>query len=156
MPAGFTIRPMRAEDTQAVYTLHTRAVNEVCAKAYTPQAIKAWNASRTPQGYLDAEKTGERFLVAVLANEEPIAFIGWKDNEIKGLYVNPDYHGQGIGSALVHAAEADAASMGQTITCLTATLNAQSFYEKHGFSKLKQDSRIKNGAEIPQVHMTRP
>lgn len=149
----YTMRSLQPEDAQAVFDLHTRAITEVCAKHYSPEAITAWVGGRTPEGYLRNQSRGENFHVAVNATGTPIGFCGWRNNEVCGLYVNPDYHGQGVGTALLKAAETAAQASGTPLTQLEATITAQGFYEKHGYTKTGTGTTLRNGTEIPHITM---
>lgn len=150
---SLTLRPLRPEDAQEIFDLHTRAILEVCAAHYSPDVITAWVSGRTPEGYLRNQSRGENFHVAANASGTPIGFCGWHGNELCGLYVNPDYHGQGVGSLLLKTAESAAAAAGTPLTQLESTLTAQSFYEKHGYETISRGSRLRSGLEIPHINM---
>lgn len=68
--------------------------------------------------------------------EKVVGFISMMDNEIGGLFVRPNYHGKGIGAALVNF-------MSELHPLLEVEVFKQNqigkpFYEKYGFTLLKE------------------
>lgn len=150
-----TIRPLQPEDLDTLHTIHTRAIREACAKDYAPDVIAVWAASRSPQNYIRAQSKGETFHVATDANNQPLGFCSWKAGEFTCLYINPDHHGQRIGTALIRTAEAAADAAGTPLTYVESTLTAQKFYERHGYTKTGTGLSTIGGKEthIPYVAM---
>ena len=80
-------------------------------------------------------------------------------NELKMLYVHPDYQGKGIGRALwEHAKKLFNENIRTFVNVATYNNKAIKFYEKLGFKdtgKRFEDVgfRFKNGANIPQMEM---
>ena len=102
------IRRMEEGDAADMHRLHGAAVRQVCAKTVTPAVVEAWLYGRTPEGYLRAEpEGGEAFWVAVDRDGQTVGFGSWRADELIGLYVDPNFHGQGIGRALFAACEDD-------------------------------------------------
>jgi GNAT superfamily N-acetyltransferase len=58
------------------------------------------------------------------------------DAELEGLFVEPTEWRRGIGTALVHAIEREAAAWGANRLHVLANQNALRFYEAAGFSKV--------------------
>jgi len=81
---------------------------------------------------------GETVLVAE-ADGRRAGFAGLleNDNFLHSLYVDPDWQGHGIGSALLRAVEARFTSTG-ALKCLLKNTAAQAFYLKHGWKKISQ------------------
>ena len=128
----FAIRPMREEDTPLLADLHKRAIRASYPSHYTPEVVEAWANSRDPQKYLKARANGVHFLVYE-TDAKPVGFISWKEGELCGMYIDPDYQKQGIGSVLTTSAAMLAHLDGESITWVKAALPAQGFYEKLGF-----------------------
>ncbi len=58
----------------------------------------------------------------------------WKILYIEVLYLEPDYRGKGLGSALLEKVEQEAREMGATLVHLdTFDFQAKDFYIKHGY-----------------------
>ncbi|MDB5478514.1 MAG: GCN5-related N-acetyltransferase [Alphaproteobacteria bacterium] len=76
------IRPARIEDAPGIYEAHKFAIQQICAKDYTPEQIDGWfPSSRTPEdyavkiaakscGYLVAEIDGKIAGFSTFENEE--------------------------------------------------------------------------------------
>ncbi len=76
---------------------------------------------------------------------------GLDRNEIKRMYVHPDAHGHGMGTAILHALEAEAKRR-----CL-ASLRAQAlaFYAKWGYVSMNSECWQLGQARFRVVNMTK-
>jgi len=141
-------------DAEAVHVIHGMCLRRTLLGRYTHEQIEAWMAGRTPQGYLRAAEAGERFFVA----DEGGAVVGyasWQGEELLSLFVHPDLHGSGIGSALLSACFDDAARSHATISIVKSVLGAEEFYVRHGFLIVGPGSTNKRGVSIPDTRMRR-
>jgi ribosomal protein S18 acetylase RimI-like enzyme len=95
----------------------------------------------------DKETEGEKILIA-LSQNTAIGFISvWaEDNFIHHLYVDENYPGKGIGTALLKAASIDNVYPVR-LKCLEKNVSAISFYKKHGFVE-KEKGMTKDGAFV--------
>ncbi|MBN1965027.1 MAG: GNAT family N-acetyltransferase [Anaerolineae bacterium] len=145
------IRPAVRADAQAIHDLHTASVTTLCVTHYPPDLIRQWIARRTPEGYFEGIDQGEMFVCEV---ERCVAGFGHaKPGEVVGLFVHPDFARQGIGARLLGHALAMARHDHEGPVGLIATLNAESFYQKHGFKAVRRFSVLRNGADIAVVEM---
>lgn len=150
------VRRMNSEDTAALHHIHTEAVQQVCAAMVDLNAVAAWLHGRTPEGYLRAaDEDGETFLVAFKEPDQLVGFASWREEELVSLFVDPQFHGRGIGRKLFAACEKDAEKSGYAILRLNSTLNAQSYYEAIGFRPIRMGYHEKRGQRIPHVEMVR-
>jgi ribosomal protein S18 acetylase RimI-like enzyme len=83
----------------------------------------------------DEETEDEMILVA----EDNRALLGWAgfyraDNFLHHLYVDPPFHGRGVGRALVGAVR-DAAMAPISLKCSLSNTSAQAFYARLGFTE---------------------
>lgn len=76
-------------------------------------------------------------------------FIALTPGWVHHLYVHPEYHGKGIGTALL----AHAKSLQNELTLWTfqANANARRFYERHGFSAVEFTDGSTNEERTPDV-----
>jgi GNAT superfamily N-acetyltransferase len=148
------IRPMAREDAEAIHEIHSACLTRTLLGRYTHEQITAWMDGRTPEGYARASEAGERFFVAE-ADGVVVGYASWEDDELLSLFVQPDYHSRGVGSALVETCLVDAESTGGAITKVKSVLGAETFYAKHGFAPEGRGSTAKRGVEIPDTRMRR-
>ena len=90
---------------------------------------------------LDAEMiAGNQVMVAVQSGEivgfATIVTHEGDDAELEGLFVEPSHWRKGIGTALLHAIEREAAAWGANRLHVLANVEAVRFYEASGFEKL--------------------
>ena len=86
-----------------------------------------------------------KFWVAIIG-DRVIGTVGIKDEgnnvaKLKRMFVRPEYHGKGVGEALLAHAEAYAKKQGFTKLLLnthTKMHRAHHFYEKHGFVHIEE------------------
>ena len=150
------VRRMRPGDIHQIHEIHTQAVRQVCSKFLSGDTVEAWLYGRTPEGYLTAEKEhGEMFWVAQDTSADLAGYASWHKDHLISLFVRPSLQRRGIGQALFDACEAEALRDGFEFRRIKSTLNAQSFYERLGFAKVKDGFEVKRGERIPHVEMAR-
>lgn len=91
--------------------------------------------------------------VAVDADDQPQAFLGLSGSHIDALFVHPDAHGTGIGSALI-------AFAGDRHPVLTVDVNEQNplaceFYRRRGFRDVGRSPVDDQGRPFPILHLRR-
>ena len=73
---------------------------------------------------------------------------GW----VEQLYVHPDYHSQGIGTALLQRAKnTPEAEEGLTLWTFQGNAGARRFYERHGFVAVEFTDGEGNDEKTPDV-----
>src|SRR5215216_151202 len=92
--------------------------------------------------------------VLVSAKGAPIGFLGFANDTIEALFIDPDYHGQGGGKTLVAHAQGLGAGM------LAVDVNEQNeaalgFYKALGFSVAGRSPADAGGRPFPMLHMKR-
>lgn len=146
----------RAEpaDLQAMWDVRTRAVRVSCAAHYAPDIIDAWCAAPAPErlpglitagGALVAEEAGSMLGYAILDLD---------NGEVDAVFVEPGQQGRGIARDLMAALEAMARQRGLRRLFLSASLNAEPFYQRAGFVSLRRESYPhRSGLQLDSVFM---
>lgn len=76
--------------------------------------------------------------------------------KVRSIFVHPNYARLGLGSRLVHNAEAEAAAAGFRLAELWATLTGVPLYRKLGYEELGRFAvPAANGVAVPAVHMAK-
>lgn len=110
---------------------HRAEIDEIVATQYLPRAD---------------------LLVAVDQDDRPLAFLGGKDTAIDSLFVDPEFHGQGIGSRLVE--EFARGSKGELkVDVNEQNESARRFYERIGFRVIGRSPLDGQGRPYPFLHM---
>lgn len=143
------IRPFQPDDAEAVVDLHERTIREICGDDYADDDIENWT-DQAPRDLLDSAEP-ERHRFVVVEGDQVIGFGEYQagDREMTGLYVRPDWIGEGVGHRLIEHIEKHAREEGlKQLTCYS-TLTAESFYAAHGYERI--DRAVYSGLEA--VHM---
>lgn len=148
-PPGVRIAPAATDDADAVADLWValaadqRQHGSTLLATANRDAVREWAASRAVTGELFvARDGGETDATAAL-----LGFVGFTlehggyDRDctrgvVSNLYVVPERRGEGVGSALLHAAEQALSSAGADAVVLEALANndrARAFYAEHGY-----------------------
>jgi GNAT superfamily N-acetyltransferase len=151
-----TIRRATDADRNAIWTVHVRAIREVCSSSYSADQIAAWSGLLSPDSYVEVVR--ERFLVVAEDSSGVVGFgqLDQAKGEVDAVYVLPGRQGEGIGRTLLHSLEEAARSAGLERLRLSATLNARPFYESAGY--VRQGAarhRLPTGVELECVRMAK-
>jgi putative acetyltransferase len=128
MNKPFFIRDYRPEDFDAV-TILWRISREKSLPEF--QRAKG-HFFYEDQDYFRNHILKENKVWVVEMDDRPVAFLAMKNEFIDHLYVHPDYHGRGIGKALLNYARQLSPEHVWLYT-LQINVNARDFYEKNGF-----------------------
>lgn len=85
-------------------------------------------------------------------NQEPTGFIGLDGIKIEMLFVDPEFHGKGIGSRLIKHAQK---LKGSTLQVDVNEQNegARAFYERIGFVQIGRSELDGSGKPFPLLHL---
>lgn len=149
-----TIRIATEADAPATARVHERSIRQLCSAHYSAAQIEDWVAVVSRESHL-ALITHPALCVIVDEDEAGIRGIGVcepSSGTVNAVYVAPDATGQGVGTALLGCLEAEIVAAGTTQAHLNATLNATTFYERHGYSNGRPAvNTLPSGVELPCV-----
>jgi len=92
--------------------------------------------------------------VLVGAHDEAVGFLGYANDTIEGLFIDPDYVRRGGGSTLVALAQ-QLSGAALRVDVNEANEDARRFYEVQGFVVAGRSPADAAGRPFPIVHMTR-
>jgi len=92
--------------------------------------------------------------VAADTDDQLLGFIGFNENHVEMLFVDPERHGQGIGRALLDFGH-------QSRNAMSVDVNEQNpeatgFYEHYGFVQTGRSPLDGEGRPFPLLHMSLP
>ncbi len=151
-----SIRRARDDDRRGIWTVHVRAIREVCSHSYSAEQIAYWAGLLSPSSYVAVLR--EQVLVVA---EDPSGIAGFGqlnqvNGEVDAVYVLPGRQREGIGRALLLALEEEARAMGLKRLQLSATLNAVPFYESARYVEERATvHRLPNGVELQCLRMSK-
>ncbi|MBU4246214.1 MAG: GNAT family N-acetyltransferase [Nanoarchaeota archaeon] len=139
------IRKFKKEDARKVSNLIRKALVEVNSKDYPPSAIQYLCDEYSPKRLIDASKKRAIFVAA--ENAKIFGIVGIENNHVFNLFVNPTFHGIGIGTRLMAHAEKIVKNRGYSFVELPSSITADKFYKKLGYKEIEK-KRDKNIGEI--------
>jgi putative acetyltransferase len=159
MELSVRIETGKPDDAAAMVNVHFAAVHQTAASFYPQAIINTWSRpisdERAERIQRAIESSEELFLVAKYAG----SIVGFgsvvpKNNELRGLYVHPDYGRRGIGALLLSALELMAVEQGASYLHMDASVNAESLYIKQGYQVIERGThRLSSGQEMSCVKM---
>jgi len=90
--------------------------------------------------------------VALNENEEPAGFIGLDGTKIEMLFVDPQYHGKGIGTRLIRHAE-NIKGRNLQVDVNEQNEGAYAFYKRYGFVRTGRSELDGSGRPFPLLHL---
>jgi ribosomal protein S18 acetylase RimI-like enzyme len=148
------IRPAGPDDAEAIADLYTAA--RVAAIPFMPPALhtnaedRAWFAARLADGEHEA-------WVAV-STEDADALLGFAlitPTWLDGLYLDPAYQRQGIGSALLDLVKSLRPD-GFGLWVFESNTPARAFYARHGLGEVERTDGADNEERAPDIRMVWP
>ncbi|MBE8965949.1 GNAT family N-acetyltransferase [Nostocales cyanobacterium LEGE 12452] len=152
-----SLRPAQETDAWVLSAIHIAAIKSLPATFYTQKELLAWRNYRDkPDGSnILKNMKAESFWVAV-EGDVVIGFASFIVDELIGLYVHPKYQGKGIGRALVQHFCDKATEQGIDKVITTASLYAEGFYLRLGFTAIqKAPHYLRNGIVVPVTKMSK-
>lgn len=147
----FMIRTANREDAPTIYAIHQASLTTLCVTHYPLDTLRRWFSNKSAEGYYPAIDDGEMFICE--AGTTIVGFGHVIPGEVVAIFVHPDFAGQGVGKRLLdHAVECASKDYEGPIK-LIATLNAEPFYAKHGFHKVRRYTLERGDLQFPVVEM---
>ena len=135
------------EDSAACAALFTAAVHQLASSHYNAQQCLAW-APLSPDITRWQKHIGNLELLLAEDAQELLGFIGYAhDGHIDLLYCAPGAARSGVASALYLAAEQRLVEQGVTRLFTEASMLAQPFFQRQGFSVTAKEE-VQRGEEI--------
>lgn len=143
---NYTIRPYTAGDLTGVLSVWENA-SKVAHPFLTEEFLET-ERQNIPQIYLPMADTwvAER-------NGRVIGFISLLGNEVGAIFVEPEYHGVGVGTALMNKAQALHGDL--EVEVFAANAIGRQFYGRYGFELLHETMHEETGNKLLRLKFTR-
>ncbi|MCU1724392.1 GNAT family N-acetyltransferase [Pseudomonas sp. 5P_5.1_Bac1] len=153
---SIVLRPAQAGDGAAVFAVTHQSISRLGRERYSSDQLLGWMGERTPEDYERSIAKGG-MVVACLA-DQVVGFVDAEPGEVTRLFVLEQAAGQQLGSRLLQVGIEKAQAPGVERVRVESTLNAEGFYQRHGFVTLGHGvfSHGVGGAPIAVVTMERP
>ncbi len=142
------IRPYHADDLTPVLDLFYQTVHTINAADYNADILNAWAPKELDRTQWQATLANNYTLVAIIDNQ--IVGFGTLHDEryIHYLFVHTDFQGKKIGSSIFDSLENFARQQGIKTLKAEATITSKPFFEKKGFTVIRQQKTRVKGQNI--------
>ena len=149
----YTIRLYKQEDCNEVVSLFYNTVHSVNKKDYTEEQLNAWAPAD-----LDFERwnrvLSQNYTIIV---EKEGVITGFGDVDATGyfdhLFVHKDYQGKGIATLIKDEIEKYSLNAKMQRITVAASITAKPFFEKHGYTVIKEQRVERNGQVLTNYFM---
>ena len=148
-----SFRPARPEDAETIFKITMASIGGLAGAAYSRNQIENWMGERTPTFYEELMAKGR--MTVCLRNGVVVGFVDAEPGEVTRLFMLPEAAGLGLGRRLLEIGIAQARLGHGGPIKLEATINAEGFYQRHGFRSMGRGyfSHGIGGVPIEIVHM---
>lgn len=157
----FELRRAVIADAEAVVRVQHDAVQGTASAYHPPEVLEAWAAKLTEDNYerVRRETTDDTMIVLIAESDSHLLGFGMVvpgDEELRAVYVHPDYGRRGIGTAILKDLEKFAIQRDVKRLNVESSINAEAFYARHGYEVVVRTThRFKSGQEMACVRMTK-
>ncbi|MGJ3352660.1 GNAT family N-acetyltransferase [Providencia sp. Je.9.19] len=145
------------QEAERLWIIRNQAIRAGCQTSLTREIIDAWTPNTMPESYRTMVKNNP-FFVVDNKNGEAIStgFLNLTENSVDAIFTLPEYSGQGAAGLILNAIKTEAIQRGIKQLTLDSTLNAEKFYQRHGFISVRYDSYFSAlvQANLPCIHMS--
>jgi len=148
-----SLRAARKGDGEALFEVTRRSVEALARNHYSPEQIARWMGDRTSAYYEDLIAQGQ--VVVAEFKGTVMGFVDSEPGEVTRLFLLPGVAGSGLGRKLLDVGIANARKGHTGPIKVESTINAESFYRRHGFRTVGRSyfSHGLGGDPIEIVHM---
>lgn len=158
----YLIRMACESDAESIISVHRNAVHVTAASFYTESILNDWspeNPERVIQMRAKLQVNPENTLILVIECDGVVAGFGEiapQLEELRAVYVTPEFSRRGLGSALLLELEIRASKFGLHRLWLDSSLNAQEFYRLNGYQVDGPGThKLNSGQIMPCIKMSK-
>jgi ribosomal protein S18 acetylase RimI-like enzyme len=140
------IRKFRDEDARKLSYLIRRTLYKVNIKDYPKSVLARVARYNAPSELIKRSRSGDVYVI--VDGDRILGIAGLENNYVFGVFVDPAYHGEGIGRKLMDHVERVTKKRGIDSLTLASSLTAVGFYEKLGYKNLNEVLNKSLGRQI--------
>lgn len=133
------IRDYKAADASALVTIWLAA--SAVAHPFLSEEFISQEAENLRDVYLPKTRTW-----VIEHDSSPVGFIALMGNEIGGLFLDPRFHGEGMGKALLEHARSFVSPL--EVEVFTNNAVGRPFYERQGFQEMHRYLHEETGQDV--------
>jgi len=145
------IRPFRPGDAAASSRIIRSCFDKV--NNYPATTTEKLKKSNTARGL--REKSLKRTFYVAEDEDGILGIAGFQDDEVKTVFVKPGEHGRGVGRKLMGKVLAEMGTKGHRTLTVFSSPEAEGFYERFGFEKVRKETLDFKGSPLAIVRMTK-
>ncbi|MDP4570259.1 GNAT family N-acetyltransferase [Pseudomonas sp. LPH60] len=130
------VRPALEADAARVSQVILAALLTSNAQDYPAHVIERVQDSFTPDAVLQLMRRRQMFVV--LVDGELLGTASLDGRAVRSVFVDPAYHGHGLGRQLMAAVEQAALDSGLTSLVVPSSVTAEGFYARLGFVRVRE------------------
>ena len=153
-----SFRRASPDDAEEILDIKREAIEDLEHWQYSPEQVEVWKPKDDYVGTFEQAIDDDQFVVHVAEVDGEIVGYGAlnvPDERIDAVYVRPDYHGEGIATALVKHLELSAEFQGIVELDIIAAQNAVPFYQSVGYWQLEDEVATIEDVDLDFVRMRR-
>ncbi|HAT24337.1 MAG: GNAT family N-acetyltransferase [Pantoea sp.] len=134
------VRRARPDEAEQCWLVRNLAIRDGCRNSYKPEILQAWTPDGMPENYREIIRANPFFVVEG-PDSRPVAtgFLDLSSGSVEAVFTVPEHAGKGLAGKIIEAIKGEARQRGLTRLTLASTPNAQTFYERHGFSFVQEN-----------------
>lgn len=135
-----TVRIASPDEAEVLWNIRNQAIRHGCKNTYDAEVVMAWTPEQMPPGYRQAIAHNPFFVASPVDETLAVAtgFLDLDNGSVEAIFTLPEYEGKGLATQILHAIKAEARSRGFAVLTLSSTPNACKFYQKNGFSLVRE------------------
>jgi len=153
-----SFRRATPDDAEEILDIKREAIEDLEHWQYSTEQVEVWKPKDDYVRTFEQAIDDDQFVVHVAEVDGEIVGYGAlnvPDERIDAVYVRPDFHGEGIATALVKHLELSAEFQGIVELDIIAARNAVPFYESVGYWQLDDEVATIEDVDLDFVRMRR-
>lgn len=140
----------KTDDLETILKIVQTTINEIYPRFYPDDVVRFFLNYHSRENIRNAFNDEKVLLIDVDGNTVGTGAL--YKNEIKRMFVLPQYQGKGYGTKLIEKLEQTAIDDGNEVVVLAASLPAYSLYQKRGYVPVKYNKVVTEKGQVLCYH----